>query len=83
MKTEPEYQLDEFIFYDRSNWYDRFGYALMNTMYRFSKTTPLTSPIRYKKGFRHWLKILTLADLGKATGIDEEKISLLNFHQRS
>jgi hypothetical protein len=83
MKTEPEYQLDDYIFWDRSNWFDRFGHALTNIMVRFSKTSPLAPSIHYKKDSMLWRKIVTLVAIGKAVGIkDEEKINILNAHQK-
>ena len=51
MKTEPEYHLDDFEFYDKSDLYSRFAYALSNLMSRISKTSSFMPPIKYRRIF--------------------------------
>lgn len=81
MKIEPEYNLDNYVFYDKLSWYSRFNYVVSISMYRFAKTPPILPPIRHKKFFKKLM--LTLTELGRTVGINNEKmLEILDAHQK-
>lgn len=82
MKTGPNYILDEYVFFDKSNWFDRVFYVLLNSVYKFSKMSALAPPIRYRESLKN-LKPPNLVELGKAVGIkDADQLITLSFQEK-